>query len=469
MKRIKILLLACIIFVFAGAVALASDEESNGYIVKLNTDVMLLSTDDSQIKPLGDGLYKVSSEELLNEFLSNECVETYFPDCKLELFEEKFPQATSDTWSSSQWALDVMGAQAARKAGAFGQGVRIAIIDSGIKADHLDLNRAKILEGYNCLGTGDGITDVTDNYGHGTKVAGIIAAQIDNELDIAGIAGEVEIYPVKVTDGKNFDLSNALIGIKKAVESDCDIINMSFGASISSAGITEFQRVINEATDAGCVVVASAGNGGDTSINYPAGLSNVIGVGSVDSDLAVSDFSQKNVSVDVVAPGKNVRTLSNLGGSTAVSGTSFSAPQVAAVACLIKGICPDMLPSEVEKIIKETAIDKGDSGYDTSYGYGIVNIENIIGRLEDKLPDFVVSQGMKDGTKRVYVHNNRDCVINLNCYYAKFSGKKMESVGGKQTVDIQSGVTPFNLADNFNSFFIWDKNLKPYTKRYEIK
>lgn len=233
MKRFLLLIITVVCI--SASVSVGA-EATDGYIFKVDGELSLLESNDSDTVYLGDGFYRTASvEDIYNMFDEDEAL-TVFPDYELELYDFQYPEATSDAKIDEQWNLIAIKAEASRKRGVFGEGVRIAVLDSGLNVEHNDLNRSKILDGYNCILNAEDTADISDNYGHGTKVVGIIASQTDNETDIAGIASEAYIIPLKITEGKKLKLSNLYIGIKKAIELDCDIINMSLGGVLTNEG-----------------------------------------------------------------------------------------------------------------------------------------------------------------------------------------------------------------------------------------
>lgn len=451
------------------SVSISADaEETNGYIFKVNSEISLFSANNSNLLPLGDGLYRAESIESIYNMLNEDDVLTVFPDYELELYDLQYPEITSDNKIDEQWNLTAISAEASRKKGVFGDGVRIAILDSGLNVEHDDLNKNKILDGYNCILGAEDTKDVSDNYGHGTKVTGIIASQIDNEVDIAGIASESYIIPLKITDGKTLKLSNLYTGIKKAIELDCDIINMSLGGALSNEdAIAEFETWIDKAEQAGIIVVAAVGNGG-TAINYPAGFDSVVGVGSVDSNKIIAEDSQQNESVFVVAPGVDVLSLSKDGGTALVSGTSVATPHVTAMVALIKELIPDCTLAEVKQLLSESAEEVGDDGYDICYGYGIVSIDNLMEKLKDEIPEFVVSQGILNSQLRLHIHNNQELTV-ANGYFVTYLENRLTELNVLNNMVLKLGVSTVTVDDKYEYFFLWDDELRPFIPKYQIK
>jgi len=247
--------------------------------------------------------------------------------------------------------------------------VTIAILDTGIQTTNLDF-AGRFVSGYNSL---DGSSNVEDVYGHGTHVAGIAAATGDNAYGIAGLNWFASIMPVKVlNDTGSGSTSSVANGITWAVDHGANVINMSLGSSFIQIPI---QAAIQYAHDHGVVVVASAGNDGDTRYNYPASYDNVISVGAISSSNLVASFSNQNDKVDVVAPGVNIVSDALTGITRLMSGTSQAAPFVSGLVSLLFGMSKfNHNPDAIEEAIKNSATDLGDAGRDNVYGYGLINI-----------------------------------------------------------------------------------------------
>ncbi len=435
------------------------------YIFRIKEPGMMLFSLDEDISYLGDDLYKSKDLESIYSFASEENIATIFPDYRLELFDADYPSVTSDTEFSGQWNLGMISAVTVREKGIFGNDVKIAVLDSGLNTEHPDLKSANILQGYNCVANASNVADVSDNYGHGTKVCGIIAAQSDNQTGIAGIAPEVHIIPLKITDQKNLWLSDIYTGIDMAIKLECDIINMSLGGALTDeAAISEFKSWIDKASDAGIIIVAAAGNGG-TNLNYPAAFENVIGVGSVDKNGNISAYSQQNESVFVTAPGVDIISLSNSGGTISDTGTSLATPHITAAVALIKELNPDCTLDEIKELLKTTSIDLGDVGRDICYGYGLLNINGILDKLQEYVPDVVISQGIKDGAARIHIHNNTGKTINADGYFAKYQDDSLFELEILYNIELKSGVTSKFFSNEYDCFMLWNNKLIPYTEK----
>jgi minor extracellular protease Epr len=224
-----------------------------------------------------------------------------------------------------------------------------------------------------------GTTGADDDNGHGTVLAGIIGAQ-DNNIGIVGVAPGAEIYAVKVIgrDG-NGDTSAVVKGIKWSIANQMQIINLSFGDPNQLPG--EVVNALQEAYEAGILIIAGAGNSGRNgsadSICYPAKYDMVLSVGSTDQYNIKSEFSSTGPRLDVVAPGQNITSCNNQGGYSISSGTSNSAAYVTGVAALLisNGVSDNQV---IKQILESGAIDLGAPGYDTEYGYGLINAEKAI-------------------------------------------------------------------------------------------
>ena len=278
-----------------------------------------------------------------------------------------------DAFSSLQWDMKMIGMEQAWNSGLTGKGVTVGIVDSGLSNLTMDIDRSRILEGVNLspvkLNFG---SPVMDTEGHGTFIAGIIGATKGNGIGIAGVAPEVTFAPIKCF-GTLFSTPDAVIsGIYAAVDQyHCDVINLSSGMT---SDLPRMKQAIDYAISKGAIVISTVGNDGDATYNYPGAYNNVIAVGSVDKNMKVSEFSNQNDSVFVVAPGEKVLSLGTLPFTVyRSSGTSFSAPFVVGVAALLKQAHPEMNQADFMEILKNSAKDLGDNGYDTSYGYGLLD------------------------------------------------------------------------------------------------
>ena len=300
----------------------------------------------------------------LRHLLQEDSLEWFEEDGEAVLLEDSDDPPAEDI----SWNLAMICADDASLGSYRGQGVRVGVIDSGVRS-HPDL-AANLLPGCNYItGTGDP-ENTTDNYGHGTKVAGLLAASGGDSR--IGAAPEASIVPLKCTDGKSVKISTICRAIYGGIDDfGCEVLNLSLGVKTDYQSLRE---AIAYAAEKDVVVVSAVGNGGTRTEYYPAAYKTVIGVGSVDRTESWYDRSNYNNSVFVMAPGVDVLSTSRFGGYEEGTGCSFAVPQVSAAAAVMRSIDPSLSVEKVMQILSETARDKGSAGYDQYYGYGILNI-----------------------------------------------------------------------------------------------
>lgn len=282
----------------------------------------------------------------------------------------------NDIYYVQQWGLETIRAEAAWEiAGTATKPVVVAVIDSGIDSTHYDLIDRIDSRGYSFV---DDNQDISDNDGHGTAVASIIAAQTDNNLGIAGVDGQapVKILPLKTVDWDGYSyMSDVIKAINYAIDAGVDVINLSMGSdSYSDIENDAIQMAISH----GITVVASAGNEGCSRYDYPASYPGVISVGAIDREKKRAEFSNYNDRVDVVAPGVKITTCVPGDGYDCLTGTSFSAPMVTGIAAMLKSLDPTLNAYAIGKIIRETSCDLGSPGKDNEYGYGVVDMNRAV-------------------------------------------------------------------------------------------
>ena len=252
--------------------------------------------------------------------------------------------------------------------------VVIAIIDTGVDLTHPDL-AGKIVAGYDFVNN-DAVAQ--DDNGHGSHVAGISAASSNNGVGVAGTSWGALIMPVKVLDaGASGSFSNAASGIIWATDHGAHIINLSMGASSHS---TIFQNAIDYAYNHGVTLVAASGNSGSNFVLYPARYPNVMAVGATDSSNTIASFSNYGTELDVVAPGVNIYST-GIGNYFYNTGTSMSAPYVAGLAAILRGIPGSGSPANLAWAMKSTALDLGAPGRDDYYGDGLIQMDAAIALL----------------------------------------------------------------------------------------
>ncbi|MBI2848693.1 MAG: S8 family serine peptidase [Chloroflexi bacterium] len=278
-----------------------------------------------------------------------------------------------DTWGTKR-----IGAGIVHDSGNRGAGARIAIIDSGVDYNHPDLKP-------NYKGGRDFVnndSDPMDDNGHGTHVAGTIAAR-DDGIGVVGVAPEAQIYALKVLDatgGGSF--SDVIAALQWAVDNNMHVTNNSYGSSGDPGPIVK--AAFDNAAAAGVLHVAAAGNSGNVSgvgdnVGYPARWESVVAVAATRQDDSRASFSSTGPAVELAAPGYQINSTWLGGGYGAMSGTSMASPHVAGTAGLViaSGITDangnGRINDEVRQRLDQTADDLGESGRDTKYGFGLVN------------------------------------------------------------------------------------------------
>ena len=264
-----------------------------------------------------------------------------------------------------------------------GTGVRVAVLDSGVAMDNPDIN-PKVVARTNFTTSRSN----DDNYGHGTHVAGIVAATANNGIGVAGVCPGCSILAGKILSDTGMGSSSGLAnGINWAVKNGAQVINMSLVVGAS----TTLETAVNNAWNAGVVLVAAAGNGGNTSMNYPAAYPNVIAVGATDNNDKKASFSTYGAWVDVAAPGVSVystfpnhrftlaREYNRSQGYDIGSGTSMASPIVAAVAALARSANPGGTNSDIRAKVESTTDAVGAIG--TDWAHGRVNACRAVGAL----------------------------------------------------------------------------------------
>jgi len=283
---------------------------------------------------------------------------------------------TNDPYRPQQWALDRTSFEAAWST-TRGAGVVVAVIDTGVRGDHQDLAPV-LLPGIDYVNPGgDGKADPN---GHGTHVAGIIAAQANNGVGVAGGAPDVRILPVRVlgANGTGFS-SDVAAGIIWAADHGARVINLSLGSTSPHAGT---QAAIQYALSKGALVFAAAGNNGGAVTTYPAAFPEAVAVASIDSNGARSSFSNFGAWVDLAAPGGGI--VSTYGSSATayggMSGTSMATPYAAATAALVVAANPAASAASVRANVEAAADDAGPAGHDVEYGHGVIDPRDAVTR-----------------------------------------------------------------------------------------
>lgn len=323
--------------------------------------------------------------------------------------------APNDTfWTTYQWNMYNAGAlsngrvsnygvqaEAAWDAGATGSGVVVAVIDTGVAYENFgaftaasDLVGRAFVSPYDAV-AGDGHPN--DENGHGTHVSGTIGQVTNNGSGCAGIARNCTIMPVRVLNAAGSGtLTQIANGITWAADHGAGVANMSLGGS---SGSTALSNAVNYASGLGVVLCAATGNTGRSGVSYPARYTPCIAVGATRFDGNRPRYSTTGTGIDVCAPGGDTSVDQNGDGygdgilqQTFASGaptsfgyyffqgTSMATPHVAAIAALVKSVRPGYTAAQIRSAIETSCRDRGAAGYDTTYGFGLVDAATAITR-----------------------------------------------------------------------------------------
>jgi thermitase len=263
------------------------------------------------------------------------------------------PAAPNDPLFSRSWSLSKTNAPAAWNVTTGAAETVVAILDTGIDLSHPDL-QGSFVQGYDVVNR-DG--DPSDDHGHGTMVAGIVAARANNGLGGVGACSSCSLMAVKVI-GANGSGSAADIadGIRWAADHGASVINMSFVLSGPDDGVAQ---AIAFAQERGVLVVAAAGNAGTADITFPAAHSGVLSVAGTDPSDARYDWSSFGGWVRLAAPGCSVTTAAG-GGYGDFCGTSSATALVSGVAGLVRSFAPSLTANALEQTLSANALRVGD-------------------------------------------------------------------------------------------------------------
>lgn len=297
----------------------------------------------------------------------------------------------NDPQISQQWHLPKIAATTAWNSSRGSPEVKVAVLDTGIFKDHVDLS-GKVVSEVDFTGSLFGPLDKSAN-SHGTHVAGIIAATIDNSHGIVGVAPNISLVNVKViSDGGVGSYEGVAQGIIWAANSGSSIINMSLGVTRTCPAI--FQDANNYAWSKGLLVLAAGGNDGKSGIDTPANCPNVTSVAATNQNDEKASISNYDPKINFAAPGDSIYSTHKDGGYFYLTGTSMAVPMVAGVSGLIKSIKPSVTNAEIITILENTADKIPQTG--SYWKSGRVNAKRAV---ESILPPRAIF-GDFDGDKR---------------------------------------------------------------------
>lgn len=314
----------------------------------------------------------------------------------------------SDTFYSNQWYLNAIHVPQTWNLlkGRTQYEVLVAVIDTGIDLTHPDL--------YSNIDTAHTVSCVTTDYnpisndftGHGTHIAGEIAAVFDNQTGIAGISNNyAKIAAIQCSDGKKITTAYAINGVNYAILIGARIINMSLGTASEDLLLKE---ALQKAYDADILIVCSAGNDGTDATHYPSAYDTTIGV--IASDKEGNKRSGASYGTDnfISAPGERNYSTIPTGSYGYKSGSSMSAGVVSGAAALLISVDPTLTPENIKQLLASTATDTYQEGFDAYSGYGIVNAEAAVRKMldiTDEEPDYVKNlNSIESFVKRLYYY-----------------------------------------------------------------
>ena len=343
-------------------------------------------------------------------------------------YQVRILAAPNDEAYPLQWNYPLIGLPDAWETSTGDSSVVVAVIDTGILANHPDL-AGQLVDGYDFVrdpasaGDLDGIDSNPEDPGsgfgagsesfHGTHVSGTVAARGNNQLGVAGAAYSARVMPVRALGaggaGTTYDVDQAVrfaAGLPNdsgtLPQQPADIINLSLGGAPFSQ---DSQNLYNEVRAAGILVVAAAGNQASSALEYPASYEGVISVSAVDIQRRLATYSNTGSAIDVAAPGGDTSVdingdgysdgiLSTGGtiesgrvnfGYSFLNGTSMAAPHVAGVLALMKSVNPDLKPADIDALLSDGQLsdDLGPVGRDDQFGHGIINAQrSVLAALE---------------------------------------------------------------------------------------
>lgn len=403
MHNWKRIILAVVLAIILGLAVCADSEapQHDGYILKFKDEKCfdealdyleksgILAGDEDIVSEIyaEETVYKTYDEGIMRIFEELGLLEYSEPDAMCYLLDYDYSKDVYYNSDQLDWVHKCANVFPAWSYGVYGNDVKIAVIDSGVRSTHEELS-GRVDDGFSLVTNSPATTGVIS---HGTAVAGVAAAAA-NGKGIVGTAHRAVIVPIKVTDSNAFPTSLLYLAVNQAIKLDVDVINMSLGTTDDSSLL---KNAIDKAIDSGIIVVAASGNVSASFTQgkavYPGYYDNVISVGNLmknDGEYVISSISVANSGVTISAPGTKIRTTTCDSDSSygIWSGTSFSSPYVAGIAALAKSVDPSINQAEFMELLISTAdksVLNGSERLDT-YGYGIADAGALIEELIDR-------------------------------------------------------------------------------------
>ena len=386
---------------------IVGDVEKNESNIKItnpySTNTILIKTSNIEeienagnvqsVVKISDDLYNmhylnaVDTKEGYSILKENEVVDNVVKDYKVSILENEVSDITAKALEAPEektaWGVADTGLELYKNKlnhAKYNPDIKVAVLDTGVRTTHevfKNKNTADRLELTNSYNYINRNTDITDDSGHGTMVAGIIAESTSNN---------VKIIPMKTMDSTGEGSILGVIEAMYAIANKADVINLSLGikeSEIASGSRQVLDQAIKKIYDSGVMIVCASGNDGEESVYYPASSAYTIAVGAATIHKEIASFSNYGNSIDFVAPGKSL-TLPYYTGDTIYnvdldnynkknSGTSFASPFISSAIAMIKSENKGYTIEQVNRILKENAEDLGVAGKDKYYGNGLLN------------------------------------------------------------------------------------------------
>lgn len=331
-----------------------SAQQAQNVLQKVNANAL------SHLKSVHASVAELSAKQL-KLLQADPAVEYVEEDHKRYLMDVITPMAQTTPYGITMVQADQVSDSSAGN-------TKVCVIDTGWTQGHEDLQNSSVT-GYAFSGHGNWYQD---GNGHGTHVAGTMVA-LNNNSGVVGVigSGQAGVHIVKIfnNSGNWTTASNLITAIQSCEDAGAKVVNMSLGGGSSNQ--TE-NTAMNNFHNGGMLLVAAAGNDGNTAFSYPASYNAVVSVAAVNSSGSLASFSQRNSQVELSGPGVSVNSTWNNGGYNSISGTSMASPHVAGVAALVWSNHPQCTAAQIRSALNATAEDRGTAGRDNSYGWGIV-------------------------------------------------------------------------------------------------
>ncbi|PGK52396.1 hypothetical protein CN918_31930 [Priestia megaterium] len=353
----------------------------------------------------------------------------------------KLSSLSSKSYASNQNAYSLIKLEEAHKAGLTGKNISVCMIDTGIDVNN-DAFIQKTVTVKSFIKEPNGTMNLKDYSGHGTHVAGLLAGNSEIGM-FTGVAPDAKLYVAKIFNQAAVMTDESVIAaVNWCVENNAQVINMSFGYMDEYYSNTALDYTFKNAYHAGSILVAAAGNDGETdkrldTIRYPARSPYVLAVASTDDLGRISTFSDRGPSLYMSAPGEfmyssypyefdtqDIDMGDSKNGYTYLSGTSMAAPLVSGVIAITRGKYPTLSNAKIINIVKSTSVDKGTPGRDRIYGCGIIQAYPINSALASKAPSppQFLSYSYNKGSLTLKWKGPYDC--DLYGYNVLIDGKK---------------------------------------------